>query len=211
MELADVERVLDALEARGARAFDSASCDCVRALITRGEALEDKARALLARRAQVHAERLTERFDKARIDTSRLLDSAERTHGAQSKLRAAFERGDLGTVRRALRKLGGLPPPATPLRKPDAHEYEDSLAEMVASFALARAVDVVPQDAGPYNPLRIASDLLERMRKVSPIYLTAQLNRLEELASMMALPELPEPASKTLPRKRRGRLKSGSS
>jgi hypothetical protein len=210
VELADVERVLDALEARGARAFDSASCDCVRALITRGEKLDVKAVELLARRAQVHVERLEQRFDKARVDTARLLDAAERAHGAQSKLRAAFERGDLGTVRRALRKLGASPPRPTPIRRPDAHEYEDSLAEMVASFALARAVDVVPQDAGPYNPLRIASDLLERMRKVSPIYLTAQLNRLEELASMMALPELPDAASRTLPRKRRGSLKSGS-
>jgi hypothetical protein len=210
VELADVERALEALEARGARAFDSASCDCVRALITRGEALSPPATALLAKRAQVHVERLALRFDKARVDTSRLLESAERTHGTLGKLRAAFERGDLGTVRRALRKLGGMPPKPSPVSKRDAHEYEDSLAEMVASFALARAVDVVPQDAGPYNPLRIASDLLERMRKVSPIYLTAQLNRLEELASMMELPELPEPASKTLPRKRRGSLKSGS-
>ncbi|MET0287307.1 MAG: DUF2894 domain-containing protein [Polyangiales bacterium] len=206
----DVERALDALEARGARAFDSASCDCVRALVTRGEKLEGKAGELLASRAQVHVERLTARFDKARVDTARLLDSAERTHGTLTKLRTAFERGDLGTVRRALRKLGGMPPKPAPVTKRDAHEYEDSLAEMVASFALARAVDVVPQDAGPYNPLRIASDLLERMRKVSPIYLTAQLNRLEELASMMELPELPEPISKTLPRKRRGSLKSGS-
>jgi hypothetical protein len=210
VSLADVERALDALEARGARAFDSASCDCVRALVTRGEGLEGKAAVLLAGRAAVHVERLGLRFDKARADTERLLASAERSHGTQTRLRAAFERGDLGTVRRALRKLGASPPRAVPVTRPDGHEYEDSLAEMVASFALARAVDVVPRDAGPYNPLRIASDLLERMRKVSPIYLTAQLNRLEELASMMQLPELPEAASKTLPRKRRGSLKSGS-
>ncbi len=210
MELADVERLLDALEARGARAFDPASCDCVRALITRGEKLAPRATALLAKRAQVHVERLQARFDKARVDTERLLTSAERTHGTQGKLRAAFERGDLGTVRRTLRKLGAMPAKSAAVTRPDTHEYDDSLAELVASFALARAVDVVPRDAGPYNPLRIASDLLERMRKVSPIYLTAQLNRLEELASMMALPELPDAATKALPRKRRGSLKSGS-
>ncbi|HEY6878484.1 MAG TPA: DUF2894 domain-containing protein [Polyangiales bacterium] len=211
MELAGVERALDALEARGARAFDAPSCDCVRTLITRAEKLEGKAAELLAQRAQVHVERLTQRFDRARSDTEQLLAAAEARHGAQATLRAAYERGELGNVRRALRKLGSMPPrPLRIARSSGANDYESSLAELVAAFALARAVDVVPQDAGPYNPLRIASDLLERMRDVSPIYLTAQLNRLEELASMMALPELPEPASKTLPRKRRGSLKSGS-
>jgi hypothetical protein len=207
--LAGVEQALDALEARGARAFDSASCDCVRSLITRGEALQGRAGELLAQRATAHVERLQLRFDKARADTDRSLGAAEREHGAQPKLRAALERGEIVAVRRALRKLGSAPPRALRIER-DHKEYEHSLAELVASFALARAVDVVPQDAGPYNPLRIASDLLERMRNVSPIYLTAQLNRLEELASMMALPELPEPTSKTLPRKRRGSLKSGS-
>jgi Protein of unknown function (DUF2894) len=218
VELEGVEQALDALEARGARAFDAASCDCVRALITRSEGMEPRAGALVVGRARVHVDRLAARFEKARADTERLLTAAEQLHGALPTLRSALERGELLTVRRNLRKLGSSTPQprATPPRLAHeergrrAGEYENSLAELVASFALARAVDVVPEHAGPYNPLRIASDLLERMRSVSPIYLTAQLNRLEELASMMALPELPEPASKTLPRKRRGSLKSGS-
>jgi hypothetical protein len=214
VELAGIEQALDALEARGARAFDAASCDCVRSLITRCEALEPRAAALLTQRAEVHVERLTLRFDKARADTERMLATAEEAHGPLPTQRAALARGELLHVRRALRRLGSLPARSTELTRGDrgkrASDYESSLAELVASLALARAVDVVPEHAGPYNPLRIASDLLERMRNVSPIYLTAQLNRLEELASMMALPELPEPASKTLPRKRRGSLKSGS-
>jgi hypothetical protein len=73
--------------------------------------------------------------------------------------------------------------------------YEDSVAQLVAAFALARATDVVPNDAGPYNPLRIASELLDRMRAVSPFYLAVQLNRLEELGSLLSLPELPAQAS----------------
>jgi hypothetical protein len=89
--------------------------------------------------------------------------------------------------------------------------YEDSVADLVASFALARAVDVVPQDAGPYNALRIASDALDTMRAVSPFYLTVQLNRLEELASLLTLPDLPEKPKPqpSLPAKRRG-LKRGT-
>jgi hypothetical protein len=75
---------------------------------------------------------------------------------------------------------------------------------MVASLALARAVDVVPEDAGPYNALRIASEALDRMREISPLYLTVQLNRLEELATLLALPELPHKEdAKVLPKKKR--------
>ncbi len=104
------------------------------------------------------------------------------------------------------------PPPARSLRKQRTVVYEDSVAALVASFALARAVDVVPEDAGPYNPLRIASTTLDRMREVSPFYLTVQLNRLEELASLLALPELPAPPEeKVLPRKKTRALKGGRS
>jgi len=219
VELAATERALDALEADGARSFDALSCDCVRTLITRAEELGGQAAVLLAVRAEAHVERLRARFDGARSETARRIDDAERQLGALPTLRELLARGELATVRRKLRRLASGPPPV--LDKPKlaaraaqkqrgASDYEESLAELVASFALARAVDVVPEHAGPYNPLRIASDLLARMRTVSPIYLTSQLNRLEELASMMELPELPEPASKTLPRKKRGALKSGS-
>ena len=101
-------------------------------------------------------------------------------------------------------------PPPRSLRKQRAVAYEDSVAALVASFALARAVDVVPEDAGPYNPLRIASTTLDRMREVSPFFLTVQLNRLEELASLLALPELPAPPEeKALPRKKTKALKGG--
>ena len=81
--------------------------------------------------------------------------------------------------------------PARARRTERVRAYEDSVAEMVASLSLARAVDVVPEDAGPYNPLRIASEALDRMRDISPLYLTVQLNRLEELATLLQRPELP--------------------
>ena len=219
MALAATECALDALEADGARLFDAPSCDCIRTLITRAEELGGQAAALLAVRAQAHLERLRTRFDVARSETARLIDDAELRLGALPKLRALLARGELATVRRKLRRLASEPAPLLDRpqlakrreeRQRGASDYEESLAELVASFALARAVDVVPEHAGPYNPLRIASDLLARMRTVSPLYLTSQLNRLEELASMMELPELPEPASKTLPKKKRGALKSGS-
>jgi hypothetical protein len=218
--LTDVERALDALEAVGARSFDMPACDCVRQLITRAEELGGRTAELLAQRAQAHLDRLRERFEHARSSTEHKLGALEVTHGPLHKLRETLAHGDVTLVRRKLRRLATAPIKAAPAERKraprtreqrrDHADYEESLAELVASFALARAVDVVPEHAGPYNPLRIASDLLARMRTVSPIYLTAQLNRLEELASMLELPELPEQASKTLPRKKRGALKSGS-
>jgi hypothetical protein len=98
------------------------------------------------------------------------------------------------------------------VRRRRAASYEDSVAELVASYALARATDVVPEGAGPYNGLRIASQALDAMRGLSPSYLTVQLNRLEELASLLALPELPPkpkpaPTTRTLPKKRGRTLK----
>jgi len=220
--LDSVERALDAVEAEGARMFDAPSCDCVRALLTRAEELGGRTGELLAERAHVHVERLAARLAAARADTEQRIATLEQQRGPLPLLRELAARGELARVRRALRKLAASPVatriaraslPREPADEgvPERPDYEGSLAELVASFALARAVDVVPEDAGPYNPLRIASELLERMRTVSPLYLTAQLNRLEELASLLALPELPSADTPTLPRKKRGALKGGSS
>jgi hypothetical protein len=149
------------------------------------------------------------------------------------ELRKALERGELTRVSRTARRLAMRPvsrivgpvtapqessrseEPAAPIdsrgaRRKRAASYEDSVAELVASFALARAVDVVPEDAGPYNPLRIASETLDSMRALSPFYLTVQLNRLEELATLLGLPDLPpKQEEKVLPnkKKKRGSLK----
>lgn len=202
MTLAEIESALGELEARGARAFDAASCDCVRALTTRAQQLHAHGAQLLAARAEAHITRLTERFDAERERTQARLTAAEQRFGELPAQRAAFLRGELSDVRRTLRRFNTVPPqPASSaLARGDVQrervrresEYEAALAELVTSMALARAMDVVPEHAGPYNPLRIASDLLGRIRAVSPIYLTTQLKRLDELASMLSLPELPE-------------------
>jgi hypothetical protein len=147
-------------------------------------------------------ERLATRFDAMRVVTEQRLAAAEQVHGSLPAEREAFERGELVSVRQTLRRLSSAPPPRAaraPLvrRERCAGDYQASLAELTAAVALARASDLVPEGAGPYNPLRIASDLLECIRAVSPIYLSSQLSRFEELTSMLALPALPEPPSKT--------------
>jgi hypothetical protein len=200
--------VLEVLEAHGAGGFDAASCGCVRMLLERAEALDSSASTRLVERAGVHLERLAERFAEARTQTQQRLDAAEQVHGALPSARAAFARGELVAVRLGLRRLDRAPAPdaarAERARREKEHarcssEYDTALAGLSAICALARAADVVPEHAGPYNPLRIASDLLACIGKVSPIYLTSQLNRLEELASMLALPELPVAATKPTP------------
>jgi hypothetical protein len=208
MELASVEHVLDALEARGAGAFDAISCSCARQLIVRANTFEARARALLAARANDHVARLGQRFELAGADVIRRIEAAEKTHGPLPQERAAYARGELSNVRRALRRRNSAPvmrddSAQLARRMRCADEYHASLSDLLATFAVASAVDFVPEQAGPYNPLRIASDLLERIRSVSPIYLNAQLRRLEELASMLALPVPAQLVGTTPPRKGR--------
>jgi hypothetical protein len=198
------------LEARGARAYDAAACDCVHALLSRADELGGGVAARLTLRAESHLSSLRARFDADRARLAEQLASCEATRGEQVELRRWLASGDLVRAGRRLRRLRVLPasaarslavkqPVATSFTRANAHVlrkkrvsvYEDSVAQMVATLAMARATEVVPEDAGPYNSLRIASDVLERLRAISPFYLAVQLNRLEELASLLSLPELP--------------------
>jgi hypothetical protein len=212
---ANLESALAQLEARGARAFDADSCDCVRTLTARADALPAPAAARLSARAGAHLQRVAERFEAARAELERRIALAEQLHGALPEERDALARGEWSALRRALRRRNNgshAPDAAARLARRErcAEQYETALEDLLGTFAVARALDVVPEHAGPYNPLRIASDLLERIRSVSPIYLNAQLRRLEELASMLALPELPDPTAKPATRKPRAPNKAGS-
>ncbi len=230
MDLDGVAAELDALEVDGARGFDPAACDCIRTLLVHSAELGPAVAARLIIRAMAHVRALEERLRTDRARVAGELAALETARGeALPELHARIARGEITHVARTVRRLRQRPSRPAPLtalaridpnddgsrrgqsarsriglRQKKALAYEDSVAELVASFALARAVDVVPDDAGPYNALRIASAALDEMRRLSPIYLTVQLNRLEELASLLALPELPQkaPALTALPRKK---------
>jgi len=207
MEHESVALALDELEGLGARNFDAASCDCIRALVERALELDTRASDHLLERAMAHVDRLSERMHVAKSRTQRWLDVAEAKHGALAAERDLLQQGHLTDLRRKLRRLasGTGASASTQMVLRQRHrltrvkDYETSRAELISAFALARASDAVPEQAGPYNPMRIASELLERIRDVSPLYLTAQLQRLEELASMLSLPDLPEPVKKPAP------------
>ena len=155
--------------------------------------LEARAAALLAARVQERMQRLAVRFDSRREQTAELIAAAEELHGELPQLRAAYDHSELGRVRRTLRRLRSTPPrPRTDDRERRAHQYETALEELAGSFTVAHAVDTVPEHSGPYNSLRIATQLLACISAASPIYLTAQLGRLEDLGRMLALPAPPE-------------------
>jgi hypothetical protein len=188
---------LEQLEVRGALAFDAPSCELVRGLIARAERLGGRASALLAVRAGEHVARLANRLDSARAEAVERIEAAERCCGALPEERAALERGELTAVRLSLRRRVSRPfvsavRSLVPHSDGQAEDYESTLTELASALALARAEDTVHAQAGPYNPLRIASDLLERIRAVSPLYLNAQLRWLGELANLIALPEHPD-------------------
>jgi Protein of unknown function (DUF2894) len=214
-QLDALEGELARLEGRGARGYDAAGCDCVRALLEHAEQLAGEVGERLSARAAAHLDALRERFERDRSRVAQALEQAERALGELPALRRRLSAGELSAVARALRRRRAARPSRQPerraaldrtaevhaLRRRRQLAYEDSVAQLVASLALARATDGVPADAGPYNPLRIASQVLDRMREISPFYLTVQLNRLEELASLLELPELPAPSGKALPKR----------
>lgn len=220
-----IESRLDAIEAQGARIYDAPACDCVRTLLDRAEELGGAVGARLRDRASAHLDALTERFARYKQRVGQKLAATEEVHGELIELRKRFERGELVSTARTIRRLQLRPIYVRNLRNPSGNEqptgtsreqknshlsqrrkravaYEDSVAQLVAALALARATDVVPADAGPYNPLRIASEVLDRMREISPFYLAVQLNRLEELGSLLNLPELPPPPAPPQPEKK---------
>ena len=232
--LTELEAALEKLEAQGARHFDCEACDCIRGLLTSAENLGGGAGERLARRAAVHLASLEQQVSSERGRALEWIDQVE-GGGARQLLQQRVEQGQSVYVLRSLRRLraraklsGAKTRQAVQAETTQAQEdassrsrrcaqaYEDSLADLVASFALARAVDTVPEGSGPYNSLRIASELLDGMRTVSPRYLTVQVNRLEELASLLTLPELPEPPKpvsgkgKSLPKPRKSRTPRGA-
>ncbi len=209
MSFAEIESALAALELRGARAFDREACELVRALIARGQTLPQPVAALLLERARAHLDRLAARFEAVQADTAARLAQLEQIHGPLREQRDALASGELFGVRRTLRRLDQTPVWRRLTRRrelPDPPrgvvEYEAAFADLSAQLVVDRAVEEMPADAGPYNPLRIATDLLARIGAVSPTYLTAQLKRLEELAVMLTLPEPPPPPRPTAPPKK---------
>lgn len=203
----------------GARAFDAPAVTLIENLLARADALGGAAGGLLRGRAMAYASRLEERLRTAKRRASalstRFLDP--RAHGDDAEtnptdtIRRAYAaavlpprpRRNETRVRTLLAELAQRSPSRVggvddeqarasfdSLRLASAL-YRESLAEVAASVAVARAEDDVPKIAGPYNALAIAARALRRMHTLSPLYLRAQLARLETLAALEPLDAAP--------------------
>lgn len=64
--------------------------------------------------------------------------------------------------------------------------FRESVGTARAALAVARAADNIPEDAGPYNAHALAARALQAVERVSPAYLRALFEGLDDLAALEA-------------------------
>lgn len=210
VRLSELEQRLASLTQAGAAAWDEPGLQLVQRLTRAARQADAALCAHLQERAARHLDRLEEAFEANRAEAQASLQQlvalgvVDAAHG-QAKLDA----GALGEVQRLSKRhrfgrrrvdasfaarrpdlearalLRGITSPGT-LQAPSAELlaatlYRDAVAGASASLTVARAVAAVPEDAGHYNPMRVASRALEALSD-HPAYLQAQLARLEVVA-----------------------------
>lgn len=212
--LAQLEARLDSLTRSGAAAWDGPGVQLVRRLLDAAAGAEGELCAHLAERAGRHLERLAQAFSGGRTQAEAgLQELLDLGVPDAPRLRAKLESGELLELQRLRRRhrrrstaepslanrrdelearatARGITSPGT-LASPSAELlaatlYRDALAGANASLALARAAASVPEHAGHYNPVRVASRALEALGD-HPAYLRAQLARLEVVALLKEL------------------------
>jgi len=88
--------------------------------------------------------------------------------------------------------------------------FRDSLGSARAALAVARAVDGVPEGAGPYNPQALAARALQAAEALSPTYVQALLEELDDLAALeAALAPPPKKPTRQKPARKPARKTAG--
>ncbi len=188
---------LATLDADGVRAFDPAARALIGALLGRAEALGERAGKKLRARAEVRISLLGQAFASARARATNALSMLPGDAPSRPLLARALAAGDLTTVlfqaRRYVRRSGSDLASAARLSKQSdaAARYERSFSELFAALDVARALDTLPEAAGPYNALTLAARTLGELGSLSPAYLRAQVMRLEDLGALIGLPPAP--------------------
>ncbi|AKT35973.1 DUF2894 domain-containing protein [Chondromyces crocatus] len=193
-----LEHRLAQLGADGARGMDPPGFRFAEALLERAQALGGGAAARLLSRASARLDQLEAALVRKRGDAAAALKALDDAGvEAPAEVQAALERGDLAEVTRAahrrLRPRVNLTPRETPkrpwlarLRDEAAVSFKESLGSARATLAVARAADRVPPNAGPYNPHAIAARTLLTAEGLSPAYVRALMDELEDLAALEA-------------------------
>ncbi len=198
---------LAALLRAGVRAFDPGGVHLVESLLRRGNELDASARARLHARAGARASELAASFAAARRRAEIALADVPQDAPGRATLAAALDAGELAHVVRAARRLAGQPRRWRADATTTAHRahhaflrYESARDSLAASIEIARALDAVSELAGPYNASSLAARALGELAELCPAYVRAQIDRLEDLGALLALPAEPARRSRR-PRK----------
>ena len=129
-----------------------------------------------------------------------------REHAA---LAVALAAGDFAAIQRAALRHARRPvnraaeAVRVTRRRVAASHYERTSCEVFVALEVARALDTLPEAAGPYNALSLAARALGALGALSASYLRAQVSRLEDLGALLALPPVTrEPRSRARRRSR---------
>jgi hypothetical protein len=139
------------------------------------------------------------RLSRATRRWRRRLSRPRARAGAPSTAAPAVNAGSTAPSRDPAGAPAAPPPAAPPRAVPGSEEqceaadqYRATAGTLRAMLALDRALAGMPEGLGAYNSERVAAALLRRMAETSLLYLSTQLDRLDDLAELAALP-LPEP------------------
>lgn len=186
---------IEKLEAELAAA-QSASAQAVTALTADGFPLDPRVEAALEdgdlRMAVRHA-----RHAQARKEAAASSGAARWARSLLDRARSRAVRLPDGLSAR-LERLERAPSSAPPAQASEIARalsqaiFSDALSSSRATVALARAVDNVPEDPGPYNPQVLAARALAELAELAPAYTRAFIAELDELAPLDDLPPLPK-------------------
>lgn len=187
--------VLEGLTNAGVRGFDAAGVHLVEALLRRAGDLPGPAGDRLQARAEARVHQLTTTFEAARRRAEAALARVPGDAPDRECLLRALGEGELAMVVRAARRHSEAPrrpraDVASAQRRAQdaAARYERACNGLTAAIEIARALDTVSDMAGPYNPLSLAARALGELAELAPAYVRAQIDRLEDLGALLALP-----------------------
>ncbi|MGK0358240.1 MAG: hypothetical protein ACI9U2_000523 [Bradymonadia bacterium] len=210
-----IER-LDDLRARGASAYDEPGLRFVEALLERAATLDGGVAERLQARASARLSAFRTSMQAAQVESAAAVSTLTAADAdANGALAAAHAQGDYKRVvreaRGALRRVHATDPHARLARlsaqaeaqgltvrdAPDdaaraadhiAHALFRQAADQVrGTLTVARAVDRLPAETGPYNPDALTARALAAMEALAPGWMRARLAALEDLAVLTTL------------------------
>jgi len=200
------ERLADLAEAGGER-FDPPGYAFVLSLLAKSEALEGPASQRLHDRAIAQLEHHEARFEQSQQRARSELEAlGESQCDPTGRIARAYQSGDCLSVFRATRRHRPGPrknerkneredereagdPAAAAFEDTPADRYRRAAAGVTTSLRLASARAKVPEGAGPLNGDMLAARTLLAMESISESYLISLTERLDDLATLLALPD----------------------